>query len=201
MTAITQPSAPSEAQVTGIKRGQTRFPSYDASVLGAAGYWYPAMLSRQLRSKPLAIPCDGLLLTLPEIRAWIERVDAQLPGSRPDHLFPSYGRSQDFARPHIEVHDAYHYVVVERGEELRRDTTIDLNELLYWVFQSITHDMASSYAAARHPPANGFRRAMFRRQLQLLGFLDAGWSARRRAEIMATLTAHPFTDGGPANID
>jgi phenylpropionate dioxygenase-like ring-hydroxylating dioxygenase large terminal subunit len=59
MTAITQPSAPSDAQVTGIKRGQTRFPNYDASVLGASGYWYPAMLSRQLRSKPESIKLFG----------------------------------------------------------------------------------------------------------------------------------------------
>jgi hypothetical protein len=153
------------------------------------------------RGRPLAIPHDGALLTLPKIKEWIERVDAQLPGSHSAYLLPTYGRSQDFARPHIEVQDAYHYVVVERGDELRRDKTTDLNELLYWVFASITHDMASTYAAARHGPANGFRRAMFRRQLQLLGLLDAEWSARRRAEIVVTLAEHPFTDGGPPDFD
>jgi len=59
MTASTSPSALSDTQVTGIKRGTTRFPHYDAAVLGAAGYWYPVMLSRQLGRKPAAMKLFG----------------------------------------------------------------------------------------------------------------------------------------------
>jgi hypothetical protein len=36
-------------------------------------------------------------------------------------ILPTYGRSEDFARPYIEVDDSgYHYVVVERGQEMER---------------------------------------------------------------------------------
>jgi hypothetical protein len=157
-------------------------------------------LWKRWRSAPPPIPHHGPLLTLAEIKEWVERVDARLP-THSAYLLPTYGRSEDLARPHIEVHDAYHYVVVERGEELRRDTTSDLNELLYWVFASITSSMSSEYAARRHSPANGYRRAMFRRRLQLLGLLDADWSSRQRAEIVATLAEYPFTDGGPPDFD
>ncbi|HML11232.1 MAG TPA: Imm63 family immunity protein [Stellaceae bacterium] len=153
------------------------------------------------RPLPLAIPRAGQRLRLDEIAAWVERIDAQLPGPHSTYDLPTYGRSKDGARPHIEIDDFYHYVVVERGRELRRDTTTDLNELLYWVFESVTSTMASSHVAARHSPANGFRRAFFRRQIKLLDRLDPEWSRRRRAEIMAILVAHPFTDGGPQTLD
>src|SRR5262245_18960295 len=45
-------------QVTGLKRGTTRYPRYDAAALGFANYWYPVMTSRQLRErkpKPLTL--------------------------------------------------------------------------------------------------------------------------------------------------
>jgi phenylpropionate dioxygenase-like ring-hydroxylating dioxygenase large terminal subunit len=47
-------------QVTGLKVGTTRYPRYDAAALGFENYWYPAMLSRQLREgKPQALTFFG----------------------------------------------------------------------------------------------------------------------------------------------
>lgn len=46
-------------QVTGIRPGSTRFPRYDAAVLGFEGYWYPVMRSRELRGKPIALRLFG----------------------------------------------------------------------------------------------------------------------------------------------
>jgi phenylpropionate dioxygenase-like ring-hydroxylating dioxygenase large terminal subunit len=37
------------AQITGAAPGATRFPRYDAAVLGLEDYWYPVMFSRSLR--------------------------------------------------------------------------------------------------------------------------------------------------------
>ena len=64
----------------------------------------------------------------------------------PASSLPTFGKTEDGARPHIEVRsDAYHYVVVERGCELERKRTPDLQELLYWVFSDVTHQMAFQY--------------------------------------------------------
>ena len=42
------------------------------------------------------------------------------------YVLPTYGQSEDAARPHIEADSrGYHYVVVERGQELKRVTTQD----------------------------------------------------------------------------
>jgi phenylpropionate dioxygenase-like ring-hydroxylating dioxygenase large terminal subunit len=46
-------------QVTGIVEGVTRFPRYDAAVLGFEGYWYPVMWSSTLRAKPIAMKLFG----------------------------------------------------------------------------------------------------------------------------------------------
>lgn len=46
-------------QVTGTREGATRFPRYDAAVLGFEDYWYPVMLSRSLKKKPVAMRLFG----------------------------------------------------------------------------------------------------------------------------------------------
>lgn len=77
MTASTSPSPLSDTQVTGIKRGTTRFPYYDAAVLGAPGYWYPVMLSRQLGHEPVAMKLFGEDIVFfrekDQVFAWLDR--------------------------------------------------------------------------------------------------------------------------------
>jgi phenylpropionate dioxygenase-like ring-hydroxylating dioxygenase large terminal subunit len=46
-------------QVTGMRRGTTRFPQYDAAVLGFEQFWYPVLWSRDLTTKPVALTLFG----------------------------------------------------------------------------------------------------------------------------------------------
>ena len=46
-------------QVTGTTRGTTRFPVYDAAVLGFEDYWYPVMREDRLGSKPESLVLFG----------------------------------------------------------------------------------------------------------------------------------------------
>jgi hypothetical protein len=129
-------------------------------------------------------------LTLAEIRAEIERRAALIGAPAKD--LPTYGRTEDFARPHVEADSrGYHYVVVERGVELKRVTTRELEELLYQVFRSVT-----SYLAGIGPRVKGedVRRQMFRRQIEMLGRLDAKWAERGMEEVREILREHPFVD-------
>src|ERR1700733_8471898 len=85
------------------------------------------------------------------------------------NLLPTYGESEDFALPHIEVDSrGYHHVVVERGVERNRVTTPDLQEFLYRVFRAITSTLAGS---ARRVKGEDSRRQLFRRQIELLAKL------------------------------
>ena len=131
---------------------------------------------------------------LSEIKAEIDRLAARV--GAPEDSLPTYGQTRDGARPHIET-DArsYHYVVVERGEELRRDTTTDLDELLYHVFEGVTFTLACSFATAHRVPGRDFRRRLFTRQIELLGSLSSSWAERESREHQRILQQHPFIDG------
>ncbi|MDB5294375.1 MAG: hypothetical protein JWO31_358 [Phycisphaerales bacterium] len=115
----------------------------------------------------------------------------------PDGLMPTYGTSRDGALPHVEVDGrGYHYVVVERGRELQRVTTPDIDELLYCVFESITFSLAAKAASARNAVTGNYRRGLFARQVELLESLSAPWAARKAADHQRTLLEHPFDDAG-----
>ena len=46
-------------QVTGMKRGTTRYPRYDAAVLGFEDYWYPVLKSAELKEKAVPVVLFG----------------------------------------------------------------------------------------------------------------------------------------------
>ena len=102
----------------------------------------------------------------------------------PERSLPTYGRSEDMARPHIEVAGPHmSWVVVERGKEWERRTTDDLDELLYWIFRSVISEMSSKFAAS-HPVADKeFRYPMFRKELELMGTLSPAWRSRLIVEL------------------
>src|SRR5258708_34276100 len=67
----------------------------------------------------------------------------------PSSQLPTYGRSEDMARPHVEVAGPFlSWVVVERGNEIDRKTTRDLDELLYWISGSVAAGMPSGLGAS-----------------------------------------------------
>jgi Immunity protein 63 len=148
----------------------------------------------------LPLPEPGLLLPLDAVRQWVEATVACMPWPPSPGDLPVYAIAPS-DRPRIEIDAAYHRVAIERGEETGRNGTRSLDELLFWVFEPVTFSIASAYAAARHEPANGYRRALFRRQLDLLGGLDPVWRERQRLDLLAILARHPLTDGGPQTID
>ena len=132
--------------------------------------------------------------TLEEIHKAIARV-ARYVGVSASQL-PTYGYSSDQSgRPHLELQSAtWSYVVGERGSEFERRQTRDPKELLYWVFPSVTHEMAFNFELQNRTDNRDSRRVGFARQLELLGSLDDGWAARELERQRAVLTEHPYDD-------
>ena len=105
---------------------------------------------------------------------------------------PTFDRTADAGAPHLEINgDRFDYVVVERGLELRRRTTLDLDELLYWIFSDVTFSLASRFAVG----ADRYREVMFHHQLDLLAQLDKRWRDRKKIEIDGILACAPLADG------
>lgn len=63
--------------------------------------------------------------TLTDIQSLVESFAEIIQA--PKHLLPTYGRTVDGAHPHIETDEnqRLYYVIVERGEELRRELATD----------------------------------------------------------------------------
>jgi hypothetical protein len=131
--------------------------------------------------------------SLAAIKMEIDRRAAIL-GASGDPM-PTYGHSEDFGRPHIEVDSrGYHYVVEERGNELKRITTPNLNELLYRVFEAVTFSLACRYEVQHRVRGEDCRRQIFRHQVQLLAKLAPEWAERGANHQREILREHPFND-------
>ena len=113
----------------------------------------------------------------------------------PASLLPTYGRSMDFAHPHIEVDQrGLHFVVVERGQEQERRMTNDPSELAYWIFETVTFSMASDFELHHRKEGEDCRRILFSKQEELLAQLDSSWRNRLRGYHFRVLKNHPFDD-------
>ncbi|HTE26718.1 Imm63 family immunity protein [Flavitalea sp.] len=114
----------------------------------------------------------------------------------PGNLLPTYRISDDGALPHIVIDEAgvYHFIVVERGQELEHRQTNALDELLYWVFAGITFSMACKYELRHRVRNQDFRKLLFQHQEQLLATLSQGWKEREAEEHKLILEKSPFDD-------
>lgn len=115
---------------------------------------------------------------------------------------PTFGYSVDGAHPHVEVDSrGYHYVVVERGQEMRRDTTPSLDELLYWIIRDATFGIAVAYELAHRVAGQDFRRILFAKQVELISRLGPTWGERCAEEQREILRKHPFDDLSDIRVD
>jgi len=109
-------------------------------------------------------------------------------------VLPTFGRSDQDGRPHIEVGDTYDWVVCERGSESERRRTLELDDLLYWTFQSVTFSLAVEWEFRHRASGQDPRRRLFRHQRELLSKLNPEWASRRDEELTTILREDPFDD-------
>jgi hypothetical protein len=80
-----------------------------------------------------------------------------------------------------------HWVVCERGVEFQRCTTLNRDELLFWVFQSVASSMASAYEVSHRREGEDSRRQLWTHQFELLARLSPDWRAKRINELGSLL--------------
>ncbi len=133
-------------------------------------------------------------MTLAEIKTEVDR-RATLIGATGHPSLPTYGRTEDGARPHIEANSrVYSLVVIERGQELSRLETQDLEELLYHIFEKVTHGLAWDYERAHRVETQDNRRIAYRKQVELLTQISGDWGRRQAQKHELTLRQHPLDD-------
>ena len=130
------------------------------------------------------------LLDIPDLQRLVRDLASRLGASD----FTIRSEPLGDATPYVEVGDAYHYIISERGKEYERRTTTDLDELLYWIFDGLTSSMAWRYEVRHRREGEDPRRQAFAKQLELIGTLSAVWADRVRKELEEVLRRHPFHD-------
>jgi hypothetical protein len=124
--------------------------------------------------------------SLVAVEAEVDRLAAII--EPPRDLLPTYGYSRDLGYPHIEVQGVLmSYVTLERGKEIERHSSIDLDDILYWVFQSVTFSMAARFEVEHRVEGEDFRRLLWQKQFELLDKLNPAWTLRRRKELGSRL--------------
>jgi len=111
-----------------------------------------------------------------QVRDLAARIDA------PANYLPTFGYSEDAGRPFVEVDGAYQYAVEERGQELSRQTTADLDELLYWIFDNVAGAISWDYELAHRREGEDSRIQAFTKRMELLSCLSPNWEQRWRDE-------------------
>ena len=134
-------------------------------------------------------------MTLADVKEQVDTLGERI--NAPQTLLPTYGYSADGALPHIEIDGSgnFHFVVVERGRELERRTTAVLDELLFWIFDTITFSMACAFELKNRNKSQDFRRILFSKQEELLGGINIDWQEKKGNDHSLILANHPFVDG------
>jgi hypothetical protein len=157
-------------------------------------------LSDHEQTPGLPSPRELQRVTLQEVRRRVTDLADRIGVSGND--LPTFGYSEDFGRPHLEVNErGIHYVVVERGSELTRVTSHDAEEILWHVFQSVTFSLACDYELAHRDERKDCRRLIFAHQQQLLEVLSPEWGRRQALYHQATLDEYPFDDDSSARVE
>jgi hypothetical protein len=135
------------------------------------------------------------MLTLSEVEVKVNEL-AQIIKA-PQNILPTYGYSEQTARPHVEVSPrAYYYVVAQSGQEVSRYVTHDIDQLLYKIFADVTFDLAVRYAEENRNENEDIRRSAFKRQVDLFTLLSTQWGERISQEQAQMLEQVPFDDDG-----
>ncbi|TGK61513.1 hypothetical protein EHQ27_05905 [Leptospira wolffii] len=139
------------------------------------------------------------ILPLEEIKKIILKKKRIIKADNKD--LPSFGYSKDFGIPHLEADGGYHFVVVEKGKELKRLSTKDLDEFLYWVFRYISLKMAIRYELENREANLDSRRKRFAEQRRILTLLNLDWEGKIQEEQNQILKENPYDDFSNLRVD
>jgi hypothetical protein len=140
------------------------------------------------------------MLNLFEIEEKVNEL-AQKIGT-PQDILPTFGYSEQNARPHIEVGSwTYAYVVSQSGQEVSRYKTRHIDQLLYKIFADVTLMLSIKYAEQNRIENQDIRKTIFPRQVELLALLSPQWGERGANEQAQLLKQAPFDDEGEVRSD
>ncbi len=134
-----------------------------------------------------------MCLNIAEIRDHVSTLGTSI--SAPISYLNIPDRSVFDGTPYVEIiNEEYHYVSAERGMEISRKTTHDVDELLYWIFKRVASAMASTYEFQNRVDGCDSRRKKFAKQIEIMERLHPKWGRLMQGEIEEILKNSPYDD-------
>jgi hypothetical protein len=116
--------------------------------------------------------------TLDDIKKKVDEYALKI--NAPSNFLPFYGSTMNDGVHYIEVDNLFmYYKFSERGYEFENKFTDNLDELLYWIFESVTRVMASVFTSENNVLDLDSRRILFAKQEELLGVLNKSWQLKK----------------------
>ena len=121
-------------------------------------------------------------MTLEKLKTEVNRL-AQIIEA-PDFFLPTFANTKYDGTPNLEVLDLgfIHYIVTERNEEYERRISRDLSEVLFWIFEYTTFNMAVDFERKNRIEGQDSRILLFQKQEELLAILNVAWSEKLQAK-------------------
>ncbi len=112
----------------------------------------------------------------------------------PERLKPIFGPSDYDEKPYVfqDNNNDLHYTSKERGQISFDKITSDFDEILYWIFDSITTSMAFDYELKNRIEEQDCRQIAFEYQTQLMRTLNNIWGEKTINKHNEILREHPF---------
>lgn len=113
----------------------------------------------------------------------------------PKSITTIFSSSPQDGRPHVKIqNNEFTLVHEEHGYVFSKKTTQDLNLLLYWIFRSVTSQMAQEFELKHRNERQDSRRIMFSKQLELMKKISVDWHSCLTGEIERILLENPYID-------
>ncbi|MGE8654472.1 MAG: Imm63 family immunity protein [Acinetobacter gandensis] len=106
-----------------------------------------------------------------------------------------YPSPQSDGTPYIQINNnEYLYIVEERGMELERRITANIDVLLYWIMSDVIFFLASQYELENRAEGFDSRRLIFKKEIELFKVLKKDWANITEIRINKILEEAPYND-------
>ena len=113
----------------------------------------------------------------------------------PKDVLKIYPSPQPDGTPYIKINNnEYLYIVEERGMELERRITANIDVLLYWIMSDVIFFLASQYELENRAEGFDSRRLMFKKEVELFKVLKKDWANITEMRINRILEEAPYND-------
>lgn len=136
------------------------------------------------------------MITIEELKAYIfNEIYTRLGEVSLEGIFFSYEDVYNFDGMYISAQDQeYSIVYTEKGKERERISVKDKDEVLWYVLDSVSFNIAMEYAAKNREEGKDFRRVYFKKILEIYNLFGESFCSKKEKEIQRILKENPYND-------